>query len=141
HYRNAMRSGFDFDRLGDEVTFIFLYFRIDMEKPGALSVDGNFKLLIFERLGQSGADKLSLRVVDQSGFECVIAVCREVMDNRYPTTGAERRSLDTPELIGRFSNLIDVVVADHHRRSLRVADCLAADLFRRPDIALHERRR
>src|ERR1041385_2034582 len=129
HHRNTARTGLDFDWRRNRIGIRFLpHVEVDGEKPDALSIDRNFDLLISQLVRLAVADKWRCGRADticQSNSEAILTVEREVVDYGHSAARSEWCTFDSASLVGRFSNLGDVVVAHHRRRHCGVADRFA----------------
>ena len=112
--------------------------RVEIDQRDALAVDGELDLL-FEVVGRHrvAAGQAAERLVMQRRLQHVMAVGRERMHDRRAAARAHRRAIDAAHLRRRARNL----VGDRRRRGVAIANGQAADLARRTEVAVHQRRR
>ena len=134
--RNALLPGRDVDRVGADVQtggFRFRHPAVDGEQRHAGAVDRDLDLLGAE----GAAEDFALHRVVRHDVEDVLAVGGEVVQHREPAARADRRPFHLL-LLGRHPwNAVD----GGRDLRLRVAQRQPADLPRRAQIPLHDRRR
>ena len=141
--RDHLRTGPDEDRLGAHggpFRIRGVHPGIHREEGNALAVDRDFELfgsaLVVQR-SRRGADDRAAHLVVERNPEDVVAVRREGVLGRDTAPGAVGRALDLGPLRGPARD----EVAGLRRGGFGVADRETADLARRPQVGIHERRR
>ena len=131
------------DRLGDHrgpIRIGGMHPRIDGEQRDPLTVDGDLEPLRI-RLGvqcpHRRADDGAAHLMVEGNPEHIVAVRGEGVIHGDPAPRAVGCSLDLPPLGGPAGN----EVARLGRRRIRIAHRKAADLARRPQVRIHQRRR
>ena len=139
---DALRAGLDVDRRRHQLEAVLriglAHARVEIDQRDALAVDRELDLFLEVVRGHRiAAGEAAERLVVQRRLQHVMAVGRERVHDRRAAARAHRRAVDAAHLRRGARNL----VGHRRRRGIAIADGKTADLARRAQVAVHQRRR